>query len=188
MPEWEEYMPAVIDQHTIEIRLTWLAVDRQKLLETQPGASDEQMAEIEERLKEIRYRENECRDWLKILNQDPGWGDLITVDGRKVPKMPTFKTPEEREERLNSWDRFGAGDEQKVKQAREYRAMTDAREDASFMDGIGPIAAREYETDSDGAETTDLQFDSSWQEFGESGPERDGSEGGESDGNESETS
>lgn len=181
-------MPAVVDQHTIEIRLTWLAVDRQKLVEEQPTANNERMAAIEERLKEIRYREAECKDWLHILNQDPGWGDLITVDGRKVPKMPTFRTPEERERRLKNWGKKLPEKEQKVKQAREYRAMQDAREDVAFMDGIGPIAAREYyETDTDGAEEADLQFDASRQEFGEGGPEGNGPEGSEPDGSESET-
>jgi len=143
-------MPVILDQHTIDIRLTWLAVDRQKLIEKQPTASDEQMAEIEERLKEIRYRENECKDWLRILNQDPGWGELITVDGRKVPKMPTFKSKEEMEHRIANWGTAKGHDEQFLKKARESRAREDAQEDAFFMDGIGPIAAEEYENNSEG--------------------------------------
>lgn len=151
MPEREDHMPVIIDQHTIDIRLTWLALDKQKLVEQQPNASDEQMAEIEERLIEVRYRENECKDWLRILNQDPGWGELISVGGRKVPRMPKFKSREEMDSRLANWGTAQGHDEQFLKSAREARAREDAQEDAIFMDGIGPIAAEEHERDSEGA-------------------------------------
>ena len=144
-------MPVIIDQHTIDIRLLWLALERQKLTEQQPTATDEQMAEIEERLKEVRYRENECKDWIRILNQDPGWGELINVGGRKVPKMPTFKSREETDHRLENWGTAKGHDEEFVKRAREARARNDAQEDAFFMDGVGPIAADEYERDAEGA-------------------------------------
>jgi len=143
-------MPAVIDQHTINIRFLWLGVERQKLIEKQPTATDEEMAKIEEDLKEVRHRENELRDWTRILNQDQGWGELVTVDGRKVPKMPAFKTEEEMEHRIANWGTAKGHDEQYIKSAREARARKDAQEDVIFMDGIGPIAAEEYESNAEG--------------------------------------
>lgn len=136
-------MPAVIDQHTIEIRLQWLALDRTRLIEKQPDASDEEMARIQIELYKLEGREAENRDYMHILNQDPGWGDLITIDGRKVPKMPKFESEEEMDARLGNWPSAKGHDEQFVKRAREARAREDAQEDAYFMDGIGPIAEQE---------------------------------------------
>lgn len=147
-------MPAVIDQHTIEIRIIWLDVEQRKLLEKQPMANDEEMAQIAEKLKEVEYRQAECRDWLRILNQDPGWGDLITVDGRKVPKMPTFKSKEEMDKRISEWGTAKGRDEAFLKRAREYRAQKDAREDVLFMDGIGPITQEEEDAEQIQVDTT----------------------------------
>jgi len=78
------------------------------------------------------------------------------VDGKRIPKMPTFKSKEEKERRLANWGTAQGHDEEYVKRAREARAREDAQEDVFFMDGIGPIAAEEHERDTEGTQGADL--------------------------------
>ena len=60
-------------------------------------------AQLEQRDIETRIDEN--KQWLRVLEQDPGWGELQEVEGGKyVPRMPTFKTPQEMEYALNNRD------------------------------------------------------------------------------------
>jgi hypothetical protein len=136
-------MPVIIDQHTVSLRTIWLELDRQKLIDMQPDATDEDMRELERLLLKNEGKLEEMQDWMRILNKDPGWGDLINVEGRQVPRMPKFKSPEERQERLANWPSAKGHDEDYVRRAREFRAAEDAQDDARFLDGIGPIAEEE---------------------------------------------
>jgi len=134
-------MPVIIDQETIAIRVAWLSVEYKKLLEEQANCTDKDRAsQIAIGIHENECRAKECHDWLKILDQDPGWGQLLNVDGKLVPKMPKFRDPEEKRIRLETWGTAKGLNEHDLKAIREYRVRDNAQEDVHFMDGLGPIA------------------------------------------------
>lgn len=131
-------MPAVIDQGVIDIRITWHEIEKEKLELAQAKSDD--VAGIQRKIDAIDAKIEELNDWLKILNQDPGWGDLINVEGRKVPKMPTFKSDERKARRIEdpeNWDR-DLGHEQTAR-ARDFNMKNNAQDAAFVMDGGGPV-------------------------------------------------
>lgn len=133
-------MPATIDQNTLDIRITWLEIEKEKLEHAQAKADGKQIAAIQKKIDDMDAKIEECEDWLKILNQDPGWGDLVNIEGRKVPKMPTFKTIEQKEKRVadpENWDR--ELDHEQTARAREFNMKNNAQEAAFVMDGSGPV-------------------------------------------------
>ena len=133
-------MPAVIDQNTLDIRITWLEIEKEKLDRKQAGAED--LSAFQHKIDMIDAKIEECMDWLKILNQDPGWGDLINIKGKRVPKMPAFKDNETMARRIEdpeSWDR--ELDHEQTARAREFNMKNNAQEAAFVMDGAGPVKA-----------------------------------------------
>jgi hypothetical protein len=135
-------MPAVIDQNTLDIRITWLEIERHKLEIKQSRAEGDRVADLQRKIDDMDAKIEECQDWLKILNQDPGWGDLINIKGRKVPKMPTFKDNETMARRLEDPEDWAMGmDHEETARAREFNMKNNAQEAAFVMDGAGPVKA-----------------------------------------------
>ena len=141
-------MPVVIDTHTINIRLAFLELEIEELEGLVASAvNDEAFQKYSDRLKEKRGAVTELENWIKIINQDPGWGDLVNIDGHRVPKLPTFKSPEEKAARLEMWENGGGVDTgvqeldlEQAMRAREANARNTSLESVAFLDGIGPIA------------------------------------------------
>jgi FtsZ-binding cell division protein ZapB len=141
-------MGILIDQNTLDIRMTLLEMEIDELKHRLPEMdNDEAFAALNDGLKERTGQLKECTLWLKILNQDPGWGDIVNVKGKRMPKMPTFKSEEEMDARFENWEGGGsAGDGLTMEQAmraREGQARKISEESVQFMDGEGPIAVEE---------------------------------------------
>lgn len=145
-------MPISIDQNTLDIRMTLLEMEIKEIEFRLPQIdNDEAFAAINDGLKECRGQLKECTLWLKILNQDSGWGNLVNVEGKRMPKMPTFKSEEEMAARMDGWEGGGAaGDGLTIEQAmraRELHAREISEESVQFMDGEGPITIEDIMTD-----------------------------------------
>jgi hypothetical protein len=99
--------------------------------------------------KEIRIDEN--KQWLRVLERDPGWGTLENVDGKYIPKLPTFKTRREAEYALEHPDHFREEDSDTTEQSflgtREMVKRYHNEQALQRMDGDGPIAAEEKDVD-----------------------------------------
>jgi len=139
----------VIDDQTINIRIAFLELEKEKLERMQAKANDnEDMATLAQEIYGIEKVLEEMDNWLKIINRDPGWGELVNIAGKKIPKLPTFSNKEEMKYRLNNPDKHwaeGGLDHEQTARAREYNAKTNAQEAVRHMDGEGPIAAMERE-------------------------------------------
>lgn len=155
-------MPVVMDQDTINIRIIFLDMERQKLQQKQAVANDEQMAALVKAIEACDAKLEECNDWLRILNQDPGWGELINVGGRKIPKLPTFKSVEELNWRLKNPEKTWREDSQglnyeETSRAREYNARNNADESVRYMDSNGPFSVLERQGLSEEDAITQIQ-------------------------------
>lgn len=106
---------------------------------------------IDDALIEVGGQIKEIQQWLDAYDDDPNWGQYFKqLDGQRVPKLPTFASKEEREERIASpsGNRPGAWTEEEVRRAREFRAIEDARESAVWLDGKSPYTEPDEHTSS----------------------------------------
>jgi hypothetical protein len=147
-------MPVAIDQETIHTRIVWLEMEVEKLQQRQATANDEQMAELAEEILKRQARLAECNDWLRILNKDPGWGELVNIAGKRIPKLPMFKSEQELKFRLENPEKTWREDApdlsyEETARAREFNARNTAQESAQAMDGNGPFGKLLEGTDKD---------------------------------------
>jgi len=125
-----------------EARLAVLQSAKKKVEKQRDGAEDSiEIRRLDDRLIEIGGQIKEMEYWLDSYDDDPNWGQYFKdTDGQRIPKLPTFSSKEEREERMASpsGNRPGAWTEEEVIRAREFRAIEDARESAMWLDGKSP--------------------------------------------------
>ncbi len=96
----------------------------------------EQARETDETKKlELLHRRMECADWLEIQNEDPRYGEDVKIGGEWVPKLPVFKSAEERERVLKDPEGREGQSPEEIRSARVYRASKDAQEEADFLNG-----------------------------------------------------
>ncbi len=137
-------------QQAVLVRISFLEGDianiRQEIIATEDA---NELMQLRDRVAMIEERIDENRQWLRVLDKDPGFGILENVDGKYIPKMPTFKTPEEREYALEHRQHIRKEDDDTTPQSfmatremvkREHTKMAIER-----MDGEGPIAAEDVE-------------------------------------------
>jgi hypothetical protein len=104
---------------------------------------------------EIRIDEN--KQWLRVLEGDPNWGELVETDGDYLPKMPTFKNDRDLKHALEhpeNWYREDQGeDEQHFMATREMVHRHHNELALTRMDGEGVIAEEERQELICGAES-----------------------------------
>jgi hypothetical protein len=88
-----------------------------------------------EKRLELEHRRMECADWLEIQNEDPHLGEDVKIDGEWVPKLPTFKSPEEMQQVLDNPEGRDGQSPEEIRGARVYRSSVDAQEQADFLNG-----------------------------------------------------
>ena len=106
---------------------------------------------MQEKIKDREVRINENKQWLRVLEADPGWGEMVEVEtGKYIPKMPTFKSQQEMEFALDhpeNWYEEDEGDtEQHYMATREMVNRNHNELALQRMDGEGTIAAEERES------------------------------------------
>lgn len=102
---------------------------------------------IQDKIKEVETRIDENKQWLRVLEGDPSWGEMVETDGSYIPKMPTFKSDREMEYALDHPERWYEEDENETTQhqmaTREMVGRSHNELALQRMDGEGPIAAEE---------------------------------------------
>ncbi len=137
-------------QQAVLVRISFLEGDianiRQEIVATEDA---NELMQLRDSVAKIEERIDENRQWLRVLDKDPGFGILENVDGKYIPKMPTFKTPEERDYALEHRQHIRKEDDDTTPQSfmatremvkREHTKMAIER-----MDGEGPIATEDVE-------------------------------------------
>lgn len=141
-------MSVVIDDQTIQIRVQFMELEKQKLEKLLAKTEDnKEFATISREIYAIEKVLEELDDWLKIINRDPGWGELVNIGGRRIPKLPSFSSEDELKWRMSNPDKHWVADmtEEQTAAAREFNARNNAADAIDAMDGQGPIAALEGE-------------------------------------------
>lgn len=141
-------MPVSMVQQNILIRISFLKDEMTALMASRLEAEESYeynriSGEISD--KESCIKENER--WLRVLDRDPGFGSLMNVAGKYIPKMPTFESKEEVEYALENPDHIHKEDddtgEQEFLGAREHVHRWHNEQALIRMDGKGPIAHEE---------------------------------------------
>ncbi len=109
-----------------------------------------EMVLMQDKIKDREIRIDENKQWLRALEQDPGWGELVETDGSYLPKMPTFRNEREMEHALEhpgNWyeeDENETLDHQRATREHVHRAHNELA--LQRMQGEGPIATEESES------------------------------------------
>jgi hypothetical protein len=100
---------------------------------------------MQDKIKDREIRIDENKQWLRALEQDPGYGELVETDGKYIPKMPTFKSDAEMKRALDNPENWYEEDENEtLDHQRATREMVHKSHNElalQRMDGEGPIAA-----------------------------------------------
>jgi hypothetical protein len=128
-----------------EARLAVLEAAKKKIEQEKEQAEEAiEIRRLDDKLIEVGGQITEVKNWLDAYDDDPNWGQYVKrADGQRVPKLPTFKSKEEREFRMENpeGNEPGEWDEERIRRAREYRAREDAQESAIWLDGKSPHAS-----------------------------------------------
>ena len=102
---------------------------------------------IQGKIHDTETRIDENKQWLRVLEGDPSWGELVETDGSYLPKMPTFRNERELEHALehpeNWYEEDQGEDEQHFIATREMVHRHHNELALERMDGEGPIAAED---------------------------------------------
>lgn len=102
---------------------------------------------MQDKIKDREVRIDENKQWLRALEQDPGWGKLVETDGSYLPKMPTFRNEKEMEHALdNPGNWYEEDKDEDIQHQMATREMVHRSHNElalQRMDGEGPIAADE---------------------------------------------
>ena len=133
-------------QQAILVRISFLEGDianiRKDIIASDGG---NELMDMRHHIELIEERIDENKQWMRVLDKDPGFGILENVDGKYIPKMPTFKTPEERDYALDHRQHIREEDADTTPQnfmaTREMVKRKHTEMAIERMDGEGPIAA-----------------------------------------------
>ncbi len=104
---------------------------------------------MQDKIKDREVRIDENKQWLRALESDPGYGELVETDGSYLPKMPTFRNEKQMERALDNPGNWYEEDAQETPQhqAATREMVHRSHNDLALkkMDGEGPIAAEESE-------------------------------------------
>ncbi|MHA2068902.1 MAG: hypothetical protein ACXABY_31455 [Candidatus Thorarchaeota archaeon] len=107
------------------------------------------VASLQEQITEKNIRIDENKQWLRVLEKDPGYGMLENVEGSYIPKMPTFKTAKERDYALENREHLREEDadttEQQFLGTREMVKRHHNQLAIERMDGEGPYAVEDVD-------------------------------------------
>jgi hypothetical protein len=105
------------------------------------------IGKLQEQIRDKEIRIDENKQWLRVLEKDPGYGTLENVAGSYIPKMPKFNTQDEVQYALDNPQHFRVEDadttEQNFLSTREMVKRHHNTLAIQKMDGEGPIAAEE---------------------------------------------
>jgi len=141
-------MPASMIQQNILIRISFLKDELAALKQRADTAEDaNELVLVQDEIKDRQSCIKENERWLRVLERDPGYGSLINVGGKYIPKMPTFKSKAEMEYALEHPDIIHEEDddtdEQSFLSAREMVHRYHNEQALIRMDGHGPKAYEE---------------------------------------------
>jgi len=135
-------------QQNILIRISFLKDELAALKQRADTAEDaNELVLVQDEIKDRQSCIKENERWLRVLERDPGYGSLINVGGKYIPKMPTFKSKAEMEYALEHPDIIHEEDddtdEQSFLSAREMVHRYHNEQALIRMDGHGPKAYEE---------------------------------------------
>lgn len=141
-------MPADMITQNVLIRISFLKDELSALKQRADSIDDaNELVLVQDDIKDKQSCIKENERWLRVLERDPGYGSLINVAGKYIPKMPTFKSKAEMEYALEHPDIIHQEDddtdEQNFLSAREMVHRYHNEQALIRMDGNGPIAYEE---------------------------------------------
>ncbi len=137
-------------QQAVLVRISFLEGDisniRKEIIATEDA---NELMQLRDRVAKIEERIDENQQWLRVLDKDPGFGILENVDGKYIPKMPKFSTPEERDYALGHRQHIHEEDDDTTPQnfmaGREMVRREHTKMAIERMDGQGPVATEDVE-------------------------------------------
>jgi len=141
-------MPASMIQQNVLIRISFLKDEKSALERRADAVGDaNELVLVQDEIKDKQSCIKENERWLRVLERDPGYGSLINVGGKYIPKMPTFKSKAEMEYALEHPDIIHEEDddtdEQGFMATREMVHRYHNEQALIRMDGHGPKAYEE---------------------------------------------
>jgi hypothetical protein len=121
------------------------------------------IGKLQEQIRDKEIRIDENKQWLRVLEKDPGYGTLENVSGSYIPKMPKFNTQDEVQYALDNPQHFRVENEDTTEQNfLSTREMVKRHHNTLAIQ----IAAEERDAGTEEA-LVNLQFRFSWRGFGE---------------------
>jgi len=138
-------MSASMIQQNVLIRISFLKDEMAAIKQRADTIEDANgLVLVQDEIKDRQSCIKENERWLRVLDHDPGYGSLINVGGKYIPKMPTFKSKAEMEYALEHPDIIheedADTDEQSFLSAREMVHRWHNEQALIRMDGNGPHA------------------------------------------------
>jgi len=135
-------------QQNVLIRISFLKDELAALEQRADSIEDaNELVLAQDKIKDRQSCIEENKRWLRVLDFDPGFGSLINVGGKYIPKMPTFKSKAEMEYALEHPDIIHEEDddtdEQSFMATREMVQRWHNEQALIRMDGHGPKAYEE---------------------------------------------
>ena len=135
-----------MDQRRLEMRIGYLMQTIAELEHKKSKMTEvADMRRVEDDVLEFQGGIRELKQWSREIDIDPGYGKLMRcADGVHRPKLPVFKSKEERGIALNNRAGTLTGlSESDVRRSRESRAREDAEISIRNMDGRSPYISEE---------------------------------------------
>ena len=135
-----------MDQRRLEMRMDYLMRTVAELKHKKSKMTEvADMRRIEDDILGLQGGIKELKQWSRELDLDPGYGKLMRcTDGKHRPKLPVFRSKEERGAALDNRKGTLTGlSESDVRRAREFRAREDAEISIKNMDGRSPYIPEE---------------------------------------------
>lgn len=141
-------MPANMITQNVLIRISFLKDELSALKQRADAIEDaNELVLVQDDIKDKQSCIQENERWLRVLERDPGYGSLINVAGKYIPKMPTFASRAEMEYALEHPDVIheedADTDEQGFMASREMVHRWHNEQALIRMDGNGPYAEQE---------------------------------------------